>query len=45
MILQQWESLLAPYLSRIKLLGEIPLERSEHAELESAIGEFIRQYG
>lgn len=42
---QDWENRLRPYLSQIELLGEIPLEQAQHAELERALGEFVRQHG
>ncbi len=45
MRLQDWEDFLHPYLSKIELLGEIPLEQAGHAELERALGEFVRKHG
>ncbi|MFZ6020377.1 MAG: hypothetical protein ACOYXO_12280 [Chloroflexota bacterium] len=45
MKLQDWQRLLAPYLSTIQLLGEIPLERDSHADLERALREFVGRYG
>jgi len=45
MHLQDWEKRLAPHLSRVKLIGEIPLGQGEHAELEEAIGELVCQLG
>ncbi len=45
MRLQEWENYLRPYLSKIELLGEIPLEQAQHLDLERALGEFIRKYG
>lgn len=45
MRLQDWENRFRPYLSQIELLGEIPLSQAEHAELEKALGEFIKRHG
>ncbi|WP_322794131.1 hypothetical protein [Bellilinea sp.] len=45
MNLHDWQTLLAPYLPKIELLGEIPLERDAHAKLEQALGELVRRYG
>ncbi len=45
MHLHNWETLLAPYLPRIELLGEIPLEREAHLELESDLREFVQKHG
>lgn len=45
MELHDWEAFLAPYLSKIELLSEIPLERAAYKELENAIGEFVRHNG
>ncbi len=45
MHLQDWETFLHPFLSQVELLGEIPLEQPQHAELERALGAFVRRYG
>ncbi len=45
MHLHDWEIFLAPYLPKIELLSEIPLERSAHAELEQALSVFVSQHG
>ncbi|MCS7247424.1 MAG: hypothetical protein NZ840_04195 [Anaerolineales bacterium] len=45
MRLEDWENRLKPYLSQIELLGEIPLSREEHAELEKMLGKLVQQCG
>ncbi|GAP11862.1 hypothetical protein BECAL_03056 [Bellilinea caldifistulae] len=45
MHLHEWETYLEPYLSQIQLLGEIPLSREQHAELEIELEKWIRRYG
>ncbi len=45
MHLQDWEDRFQPYIYRIELLAEIPLSRSEHAELEKVLGEFVKGHG
>ncbi len=45
MRLHDWETLLRPYLANIELLGEIPLDQGQHADLERALGEFVREHG
>lgn len=45
MDLHDWEILLAPHLPKIELLGEIPLEREDHLELERDLGEFVQKHG
>lgn len=45
MNLQDWQRLLAPYLPNIQLVGEIPLERTAHTELERSLRELVRQHG
>jgi len=45
MHLEDWETFLRPFLSQVELLGEIPLEQPQHAELERALADFVRQYG
>jgi hypothetical protein len=42
MHLQDWETFLRPFLDQVELLGEIPLEQPQHAELERALGAFVR---
>lgn len=42
--LREWESRLQPYLAEVELLGEIPLTREEHAELEAAIRQLVQNY-
>ncbi len=44
-VLQRWQERLDPYLSKIKILGEIPLEPNEHADIEHAIRELVSQHG
>jgi len=44
MNLEDWEKYLRPHLSKIELLGEIPLGRDQHAELERAMKQFIQQH-
>lgn len=43
--LQKWQEQLAPYLLKIEILGEIPLEPAEHTEIEHGIRELVRQHG
>jgi len=45
MHLQDWETFLHPYLDQLELLGEIPLEQPQHAELERALAAFVRWHG
>ena len=45
MHLQEWEEYLAPFLSQIELLGEIPMSQEQHADLERALGDFVRRHG
>jgi hypothetical protein len=45
MHLQDWETRLRPYLSQVKFLAEIPLSQAEHADLEEALGTFVKQHG
>jgi len=45
MHLQDWETFLRPFLDQVKLLGEIPLEQPQHADLERALGDFVRRHG
>ncbi len=45
MHLKDWENRLKPYLSQIKLLAEIPLSQTEHAELEKALRDFVQKHG
>lgn len=44
MDLYEWENRLKPYLSEVELLGEIPLRREEHAELEAAIRQMVQDH-
>ncbi len=45
MHLQEWEAFLHPFLDQVELIGEIPLERSQHLELERALGDFVQMHG
>lgn len=45
MHLQDWENALRPSLSQVELLGEIPLERAQHAQLEQALANFVQRHG
>jgi len=45
MHLQEWEEYLAPFLSQIELLGEIPMSQEQHADLERALSAFVRRHG
>lgn len=45
MSLKDWETKLSLYLSQVELLGEIPLEQTEHAALEEEICALIEKHG
>lgn len=45
MHLQGWENLLAPYLARIELLSEMPLDRAAHTQLEQVLANFVQRHG
>lgn len=45
MCLTGWQTLLAPYLSKIELLSELPLDRTTHVQLEQALADFVQKQG
>ncbi len=45
MSLQDYETILRPFLAQVELLGEIPLTQEQHAELERALADFVQQHG
>lgn len=45
MHLHDWEAILAPHLSKIELLSEIPLDRAGHAQLEQDLAVFVQRHG
>lgn len=45
MCLREWENFLRPFLSKVELLGEIPLEQMQHAELEQDLANFVQSRG
>ena len=45
MRLEEWEKYLSEFIEQVTLLGEIPISQEQHAELEEAISELVKDRG